>query len=436
MALTETNSGGIKDGTIVNADVNASAAIAVSKISGAMPTAGGTFTGDVTWDNDTNAGKDMIWDESDDTLKFNDDVQISLGSDRDVRLYHTGSHAYVNVVTGDLNIRTNSTESAIVCTANAGVATYYDSAKKTETTATGLEIVGGITTTTASTFIGDITLDNGTNAGKDIVWDESDDALEFADDTKAVFGTGSDLTIQHDGTDSSIANTDGTLKITSSAGNNIRVRSDNMRLQSITDSENYLTAVKDGAVELYYDNVKKAETVSGGFTITGTCTATAFAGDGSALTGVTAVPAGAVVAWTTGSAPTGWLICDGSAVSRSTYSGLFGVISDDYGAGDGSSTFNLPDYRGEFLRGVDGGRAVDPDRASRTDRGDSTTGDNVGTKQGHMYASHNHSNGDSGGSGAASPGNYGRAFGNWFTGSSGGNETRPRNVAVNWIIKT
>ena len=53
-----------------------------------------------------------------------------------------------------------------------------------------------------------------------------------------------------------------------------------------------------------------------------------------------------------------------------------------------------------------------------------------------MYASHYHSNGDSGGSGAASPGNYGRAFGNWFTGSSGGNETRPRNVAVNWIIKT
>ena len=44
-----------------------------------MARAGGTFTGDVTWDNSTNAGKDMFWDESDDTLKFNDDVQISLG---------------------------------------------------------------------------------------------------------------------------------------------------------------------------------------------------------------------------------------------------------------------------------------------------------------------------------------------------------------------
>ena len=47
-----------------------------------------------------------------------------------------------------------------------------------------------------------------------------------------------------------------------------------------------IQAIPDGAVELYYDNVKKLETVTGGATITGTCTATAFAGDGSALTGV------------------------------------------------------------------------------------------------------------------------------------------------------
>ena len=112
-----------------------------------MPLAGGTFTGDVTWDNGTNAGMDMVWDESDDTLKFSDDVQISLGSDRDMRLYHTGSHAYFNVVTGDLNIRTASSESAIVCTANAGVATYYNNAKKTETTNTGLTVTGTLAAT-------------------------------------------------------------------------------------------------------------------------------------------------------------------------------------------------------------------------------------------------------------------------------------------------
>ena len=112
-----------------------------------MPLAGGTFTGDVTWDNGTNAGKDMVWDESDDTLKFSDDVQISLGSDRDVRLYHTGSHGYINVVTGDLNIRTNSTEPAIVCTANGSVAAYYDNAKKFETSATGATVTGTLAAT-------------------------------------------------------------------------------------------------------------------------------------------------------------------------------------------------------------------------------------------------------------------------------------------------
>lgn len=62
-------------------------------------------------------------------------------------------------------------------------------------------------------------------------------------------------------------------------------------------------------------------------------------------------------------APDGWLICDGREVSRSTYSRLFAAIGVAWGAGNGVSTFNLPDLRGEFIRGVDRGRGVDPDRA-------------------------------------------------------------------------
>ena len=109
-----------------------------------LPLTGGTITGDVLFDNGTNAGKDMLWDVSADALILNDDVQLQLGTGSDMRFYHTGSHGYLNVVTGDLNIRTNSTESAIVCTANAGVATYYDNSKKTETTATGITITGDL----------------------------------------------------------------------------------------------------------------------------------------------------------------------------------------------------------------------------------------------------------------------------------------------------
>lgn len=61
-------------------------------------------------------------------------------------------------------------------------------------------------------------------------------------------------------------------------------------------------------------------------------------------------------------APEGSLICDGRLLSRTTYADLFAKIGTTYGAGDGSTTFQLPDYRGEFLRGWDGGRGVDAGR--------------------------------------------------------------------------
>lgn len=102
------------------------------------------------------------------------------------------------------------------------------------------------------------------------------------------------------------------------------------------------------------------------------------------------VKVGSVLPWPTATIPGGWLECDGSAVSRTTYAALFAEIGTTYGAGNGSTTFNLPDYRGYFLRGHDGGAGVDPDRASRTNRGDGTTGDSVGTKQGDQYTAHNH----------------------------------------------
>ena len=58
------------------------------------------------------------------------------------------------------------------------------------------------------------------------------------------------------------------------------------------------------------------------------------------------LPAGSVIAWVAASAPDGWLLCQGQAISRSTYAALFAKCSTDFGAGDGSSTFNIPDLRG------------------------------------------------------------------------------------------
>lgn len=72
------------------------------------------------------------------------------------------------------------------------------------------------------------------------------------------------------------------------------------------------------------------------------------------------IDAGTIVSWAKDSTPTGWLQCDGSAVSRSTYATLFTAIGTTYGTGDGSSTFNIPDLRGRVVAGKDnmGGSAA------------------------------------------------------------------------------
>ncbi|MFG2386050.1 phage tail protein [Streptomyces avermitilis] len=85
--------------------------------------------------------------------------------------------------------------------------------------------------------------------------------------------------------------------------------------------------------------------------------------------------------------PAGWLLCDGSELSRTTYAGLFSVIGTQHGGGNGTSTFNLPDYRGQFQRGVDDGTGRDPDASSRiTANQGGASGDLVGSVQGAATA--------------------------------------------------
>ena len=101
----------------------------------------------------------------------------------------------------------------------------------------------------------------------------------------------------------------------------------------------------------------------------------------------TGVPAGAEMLWPTETPPTGWLEEDGSSLLRATYADLFAVIGVTYGSADGTH-FNLPDPRGRTIRVWDHGAGVDPDAAGRTDRGDGTTGDHVGTKQADAMQGH------------------------------------------------
>ena len=94
--------------------------------------------------------------------------------------------------------------------------------------------------------------------------------------------------------------------------------------------------------------------------------------------GVQGVPAGSVFCMAVATVPSGYLECNGAAVSRTTYSVLFAVIGTAYGTGNGSSTFNLPDLRGEFVRGFDNGKGTDSGRS-------------IATSQSAQNASHNHS---------------------------------------------
>lgn len=73
---------------------------------------------------------------------------------------------------------------------------------------------------------------------------------------------------------------------------------------------------------------------------------------------------GMIMAWplTTG-IPTGWFECNGQAISRVTYSVLYAMVGTRYGAGDGVNTFNVPDFRGAFIRGLDESRGYDSNRA-------------------------------------------------------------------------
>lgn len=134
--------------------------------------------------------------------------------------------------------------------------------------------------------------------------------------------------------------------------------------------------------------------------------------------------------------PIGWFECDGSAKSRTTYAELFARIGITHGQGDGSTTFNVPNYRGLFLRGWDNASGTDPDAASRTAMATGgVTGDNVGSIQADMNKAHIHqlrALQNASGTGAFD----GDAAGTDIaTSSSGGNESRPRNANVMYCIK-
>ena len=113
--------------------------------------------------------------------------------------------------------------------------------------------------------------------------------------------------------------------------------------------------------------------------------------NGSSSGGGGLAPSGAILAFGGSAAPDGWLICDGSSVSRTQYASLFAAVGVAHGSGDGATTFNLPDYQGRFLRGVDHGSGRDPNASARTAaHPGGNVGDEVGSIEGDAYSMHTH----------------------------------------------
>ncbi len=180
-------------------------------------------------------------------------------------------------------------------------------------------------------------------------------------------------------------------------------------------------------------------------------------------------PAGTIIASGATVTPQGYLYCNGAAVSRTVFSDLFNAMGTAFGNGDNVTTFNVPDLRGQFLRGQDDATGQDPDASSRFAPLGGNVGDAVGSYQTNVYESHNHSqnahthslsphvhnvglsNGSPGGILAIQPtltaalvsvpgltgnGTDGISGTTATNNASGGNETRPDNAYVRHYIKT
>ena len=118
-------------------------------------------------------------------------------------------------------------------------------------------------------------------------------------------------------------------------------------------------------------------------------------------------PTGVILAFGGVAAPSGYLLCDGSLISRTTYAALFAVIGTAYGEGDGSTTFKLPDYRGRFVLGkaASGTGAVLGVTGGSLDHDHSIASHHhTGPSHSHAQVAHSHDLGNSESSGAASPG--------------------------------
>lgn len=184
-----------------------------------------------------------------------------------------------------------------------------------------------------------------------------------------------------------------------------------------------------------------------GVDATGTPSSTTFFRGDNTWAAVSGTPIGTVLFFAANTAPTGFIKANGAAISRTTYADLFAIIGTTFGAGNGSTTFNVPDMRGNFARGWDDGAGVDTGRvfgSTQLDQMQQITGaiTNMGKVASPASATSSGAltspGSPAGNSGIGSGGNTGVniTFDSANSvGARAGTETRPRNVALLGCIR-
>ena len=162
--------------------------------------------------------------------------------------------------------------------------------------------------------------------------------------------------------------------------------------------------------------------------------ATKYDFDGANLTGIEGIPTATIVPWSSASVPSGFLECAGAAVSRSTYSALFAIVGTTYGAGDGSSTFNLPDLQDNTPVGKSGTKALASTGGANTvsatgNVGGSTANATLSTAQ---LASHSHTGGGNNTANRGSPNYANDGFSRNSTAAAGSGSGHSHNMSANF----
>ena len=181
-------------------------------VTGTVVDDGATHDGDVTF---TGASANIVFVKSDNQLEFADNAKAEFGTGGDLEIYHDGTDNHIVSTNGQINIQTNSTENSIQCIPNGAVKLFHDNNLQVITSSTG---------------------------------------IDFADNKKANFGGEDDLQIYHDGSNSYIDD---------SGTGNLLIRGNNIELHKYT-GEDYAKFIANGAVELYFDDSKKFETLTDG----------------------------------------------------------------------------------------------------------------------------------------------------------------------------